>query len=273
MRKTKRNREKKKVVNSNLRKINKIITYKENDIEKENLVLTVFNMISTEYIRYTKDTKYTLIEKSSLAIKRINKMLKNEPILDDRIFSIDLKELYKPVFSYLRGVNERIGYINQNKSHQAITDRLELEFDKVESKLKNKDKINRLYDFILGKELSMYYVHTSYAIEVLDNLLPETKFKESKYIKTAFTRFKNNFLKVEKLIHEMHQETIVNFEKLDRKTKITYILTKQCELENIKSEKKNKHIWKPYLLSLYNLSDEELMEEYESTNYLINKGA
>ena len=230
-------------------------------------------MLSTEYIRYIKENDQELLENTVRSDKRIKQMLNDEKKLY-RIIDIDLKERYKSIRAYLKGINKRIGHVNDLKDHKTIVNKTEIEFNIAENIIKETKKDN-MYDFILGKELSTYYIHTMYAATIIENIIDKTTFKKEikRYIKGAMTRINKVLLSVESEIKKRHDEVLKEWDSLPKQVKVKYLLVKQCELEGIVSDKAHKSIWGEYEKEISNYNDDQLMNEYESTLYLINKAS
>ena len=271
----KSNREKKndRELKHKFKELDKVIDRQAHIITANNILLTCTNMLSTEYIRYIKQDDPELLNNTFRSSDRIKRMLSEEHKMK-RVVEVDLKEHYKTIRAYLKGINKRIGDMNDNKNHDAIVMRTEVEFNKAEKIIKE-SKSDNIYDFIIGKELSTYYVHTMYAITIIDNIIDKVVLdkKVIKYIKGAITRIKNIFEEIEGEIKRKHDDAIREWDKLEKSVKIKYLLVRQCELEGIKADKGHKRVWGTYAKEISSYNEEQLKEEYESTLYLINKAS
>ena len=276
MRKTKKEKEAKKKIKENEKaneRIYSALKKQSFEIKANNILLTCMNMISTEYIRYTKKNDSELLKNTFNSSKRIKKMLNDEQKLK-RTIEIELESYYKKIRGYLVGVNKKIGYINDFKDHEEILRKTEIEFSLADDFIKKSKKLKIMYDFVLGKELTTYYIHTLYSITIMENIIKKCNFKDDikRYIKTTITKIKKTFVEIEKEIKEKHDLKVKEF-NFCKEDKIYLILSEQCKLEGISKENKTNNIWKKYSDELISYSDDQLNDEWESTLYLIGKAS
>lgn len=272
MRKSKKQREDRKKHNDRVKQLTKIYDKQKYDIRVENVILTYFNMLSTEYIRYTGEIDTSIVSNTKYVIARLNKMIQQKH-KNRSLYSLNVKTLYKPVLSYLKGVNERIGDINDFKDNDILIRCAEKEF--VESE-KDKEKLQHkgiLYEFMIGDEAGMLLVHTGYALLTLKRLIKKANFKKDiqKYLKTAITKMQKVYNDIEEEIFKMNQYYTDNFQYLTKSNQISYLLHFNCELAGIKSDKENKKYWNSYFQELKEMSEKDIIIEFESTQELISK--
>ena len=234
----KSNREKKKdrELKHKFKELDKVIDRQAHIITANNILLTCTNMLSTEYIRYIKEDDPELLNNTVRSDKRIKQMLNDEKKLY-RIIDIDLKGRYKSIRAYLKGINKRIGHVNDLKDHKTIVNKTEIEFTIAENIIKETKKDN-MYDFILGKELSTYYVHTMYAATIIENIIDKTTFKKELFSKSEL-----------KIIEEVSKKY-----KDYTKDEISY----------------ESHILKEYINTQMNsiIDIEDMLEDEESKSYV-----
>lgn len=272
MRKSKKQKEKKQEYKKRVKHLTKIYDKQKYEIRIENLILTYFNMIGTEYMRYIGQIEPVIIDNSKFVIGRLKKMIAQKP-KNRSLYSLNLKDIYKPILSYLKGVNDRIGDINDHKENEALINAAELEFFKSEKEKSKLESKGILYEFVIGDEAGMLLVHTGYALLTLDRLIKKANFRKDIqiYLKTTITKIKKIYTEIENEIYKINDYYIDNFNYMTRSNKISYLLHFNCELAGIKSDKENKIYWHSYFEELKEYSDKELNTDFESTQELIDK--
>jgi len=277
-RKSNRAREKKKVINTAYKNLSKKFEKKRYDISVNNLIFTFFNMFSTEYIRYTGKDRRDLMAKCANIDKRYEEVKKHYK--NDSLFSINLDYYYKKVFAYLKGVNDKIGDINNYKDHNALLSLAEIEFEASRKELLKNEGKETLFQFLIGDEASSFIGHLTYCVVTIDRLMEKTSFEKSikRYLKTTVTKMKKVKEEIENEVYKVQEYYIENPQYLKRHDRISYLLYHQCKLAGIEAKKEHKKLWNSYAVDLSNSSDEilnlyfkdtiELNKKYEKTKFI-----
>ena len=269
MRKSKKMKEAKKEHKKNMKVAEKIFLRNKDTILAENIVLSGFNLISKEYCVYTQKFIAEYFEKTFNAHRNVKRVINEEKC--DGLDKIDLKAIFEPVSAYLKGVNKRIGDINDFKEMSSLNNKLSDVFYEVEKEVL-KDNNIKFYETIAGYNISSYYVHNLYAIKILDIYIDKcTRFskKDIRYLKTTLTKFKKVFKNIGEEILKRQDYYLKNFSELPKKLQAGYIIAGNLYILDLKHDSSTIHIWDKYYKELLEYDNERLSIERESTDELL----
>ena len=271
MRKSNKAKRKCKELKENYKKAFKIFEKNKDIITSENIVLSAFNFISTEMCYYMEELDNSLFEKT----RGINKKLKSIMIdfKSDDLKKINLYKVFKSSKSYLKGVNRRVGDVNDFKEFRTLQESMDRVFTETEEKIKSIKKIS-FFEDIVGANITRFYMHVFYAINILENHIPRCfKFSgiDIKYLKTTLTKFNNSFKDLECIIMDRQEYYLKNFNELPLKSQIDYIVGANMYIIGEKYEESTKKIWGDYFKELSSYNNKRICIERDSTELLLER--
>lgn len=172
-----------------------------NTIRDENLCLTFLNLIKAEFLKYMllDYVDYEIfgdVKNKSLDETLNNGIEESNSFVFDYSF-VEFGKTYKELRSYMIGIENRIGNINDNKYVDSLTNRVK----KVASnKFNDISKNNSQITFTSSERDERFYTNVGIYLECLDDLLKNKlnfRKEDIRYIKTFMTKVKKLFLKID----------------------------------------------------------------------------
>ena len=247
-----------------------------NTVENENFVLTFFNLIKTEFLKYLKLEDLEQFSNNKTAKAKIKDAIKVAEDAEKNQYTswYDMKKWYGKLSAYFLGIEKRIGHINDNKYSRTLVNEARKKIMNKHKEISKRDDTTPLDTKFLGDKDCHLYITVGCSLEILEELFDENLSfsKENlKYLKGCMTRIRRWYVEFEKYLAEHSVEmddqyTRLEEEKKDRKLKkelgsYYMIIEKSCELAGINLSYSTREVWGSYFESLKQMKRRELTKE------------
>jgi hypothetical protein len=247
-----------------------------NTIENENFVLTFFNLIKTEFLKYLKLEDLEQFSNNKTAKEKVKDAISVAEKAEKNQFTswYGMKEWYKKLSAYFMGIEKRIGHINDNKYNKTLVNEARKKIMAKHKEISRSEDTTPLDTKFLGDKDCHLYVSCGCGILILEELLEkEMSFnkEDMKYLKGCLTRIKRWYNDLEKYIGDMaadmqSQNDRLQQEKKDNALKkelgpFYRLVLASCKMERVNFSESTRDVWGGYFEQLKGMKKREITEE------------
>ena len=247
-----------------------------NTVENENFVLTFFNIINTEFLKYLKLEDLEQFSNNETAKVKIKDAIKVAEDAEKNQYTswYEMKKWYGKLSAYFLGIEKRIGHINDNKYSRTLVNEARKKIMNKHKEISKREDTTPLDTKFLGDKDCHLYITVGCSLEILEELLGQDldfNKKDLVYLKGCLTRCRKWYNDFEQYMGDHSKEmdeqyARLELERKDRELKkelgkYYMLIQKSCAMEGIKISEDTRDIWGGYFELLKHMKKRELSEE------------